>query len=711
MTIAQPLRTNLLGDQKAEDDKALLANFIETPEYRSIIESKDSCVVVGRRGTGKSAIFLKLQSHWTQGSKQNQIIAIAPEDDQTIYFRSLQKDFIGHYNFIRPISRNLWKYGILLELLSKIHRDYKCKSLVESDQTLNEHLKKWRSINDSPFLTKITTIAKPLLKNRDLEDIVGELPSLLEIRKIEDKILNLLSQTKNNFLVLIDKLDEGYENDISGTAIISGIIACASELNKKHTNLRIVVFLRDNILRGLKLHDPDYTRNIEGEVLTLHWDTFRLLNLSAKRLKTTFNLNVEKDQKIWDRCTANTGEHNEIQGIDGFKKCLQFTLYRPRDLLSLLNKAFYFALAENREVITYSDIERTAHEISKNRFDDLIKEYKQIFPSIPYATAIFSQGNPEMMYGDAIQLLDAVDFSDDGAANEEVKIIQSDGVVRSLYSVGFLGVHDENSNTFIFCHDGKAPNRDFKFEEKILIHPCYWIALNLSKSALKSEEMEQINDEYEIKVESISPELRNQKIGSLITEVSSLSIGAEDSKHFEEWVFKAIQIVFARHLSNIEKHPNGSATQRRDVIGTNNLSSNVWQSISQHYQVRQVIFEVKNYQNIGRDEYRQMITYLHNSYGRLGFIVTRDDDPELKKGGELDWVRETYTSHNKLIIRLSYKFLTKMLSKLRSPEKHDVVDDALSNILDKYERTYLSLPSTTNVRKNNKPRAAKSIVK
>ena len=85
MTIAQPLRTNLLGDQKAEDDKALLANFIETPEYRSIIESKDSCVVVGRRGTGKSAIFLKLQSHWTQGSKQNQIIAIAPEDDQTIY--------------------------------------------------------------------------------------------------------------------------------------------------------------------------------------------------------------------------------------------------------------------------------------------------------------------------------------------------------------------------------------------------------------------------------------------------------------------------------------------------------------------------------------------------------------------------------------------------------------------------------------------------
>jgi hypothetical protein len=699
MITTQPLRTNLLGDHKAEDDKNLLENFVETPEYRSIIESKDSCVVVGRRGTGKSAIFIKLQNQWLQGGKQNHIVAIAPEDNQTIYFRSLCKEFITTYNFIRPVSRYLWKYGILLELLTKISHDYKSKSLIESDPALHEHLKKWKS-TDSPFLLKITAIAKPLLKNKDIEEIIGELPSLLEIRMLENKISHIFSQVKNNSLVLIDKLDEGYENDLAGAAIISGIIACVSEFNKQYENLRIVVFLRDNILRSLKLYDPDYTRNIEGEVLTLHWDTYRLLNLSSKRLKTTFNLNVEKDQRIWDRCTANTGGDNEIQGIDGFKKCLQFTLYRPRDLLSLLNKAFYFARTENRDVITYADIERTANEISKNRFDDLIKEYRQIFPSIPYATSIFSQGNPEMTYGEAIQLLDSVNSNNDGAALEEIKIIQSDGIVRSLYSVGFLGVHDEHSNTFIFCHDGKAPNRDFQPDEKILIHPCYWIALNLSKSALKSEEMEQINDEYEIKVESISPELRNQKIGALISEVSSISLGNSDSRSFEEWVFKSIQIVFARHLSNIEKHPNGNSTQRRDVIGTNTLSSKLWQSISHHYQVRQVIFEVKNYQNIGRDEYRQMNSYLHNSYGKLGFIVTRDDEPDLKKGGELDWVRETYTSHGKLIIRLSYKFLIKMLSKLRNPEKHDVVDDALGNILDKYERTYLSLPSTTTARKS-----------
>ena len=89
-----------------------------------------------------------------------------------------------------------------------------------------------------------------------------------------------------------------------------------------------------------------------------------------------------------------------------------------------------------------------------------------------------------------------------------------------------------------------------------------------------------------------------------------------------------------------------------------------------------------------------MLSYLHDRYGNLGFIVTRDDDDNLRSGSELDWVRETYTSHKKLIVRLSAKFLQRLLSKLRSPEKHDAVDKAVNGLLDQYERRYLGLPSS-----------------
>lgn len=158
------------------------------------------------------------------------------------------------------------------------------------------------------------------------------------------------------------------------------------------------------------------------------------------------------------------------------------------------------------------------------------------------------------------------------------------------------------------------------------------------------------------------------------------------------------QNCICRTFNNVEKKVNGDAIQRRDIVGTNTGKSDAWARIEKDYRVRQVVFEVKNYASVGRDEYRQMSSYLHSMYGRLGFIVTRDNEEALRAGPELDWVREIYSTDDKLIIRLSYKFFTRLLSKLRNPEKHDAVDNALNAILDMYERSYLSLQTTRTKR-------------
>ena len=304
-----------------------------------------------------------------------------------------------------------------------------------------------------------------------------------------------------------------------------------------------------------------------------------------------------------------------------------------------------------------------------------------------------------MSYSEAILLLDTLHTRISAGEKErkellDLVILKSDGILRALYSVGFIGTHDASSNTFTFCHDGRNPDREFDQTDKILIHPCYWIALNLSKNALAPDEAKQINDEYEIKVTSATPKIRAQKIGALIAEIGNIEEGKEQASDFEQWALTAIQTVFAGHLSNVEIKPNGSGVQRRDIVGTNLNKTDAWLRINKDYEVRQVVFEAKNYKEIGADEYRQLSTYLHGQYGNLGFIVTRDDDDNPWAGRELDWVKEIYTTQKKLIIRLSYKFLTKLLGKLRNIEKHDVVDHALSALLDNYERRYLSLQST-----------------
>ena len=372
--------------------------------------------------------------------------------------------------------------------------------------------------------------------------------------------------------------------------------------------------------------------------------------------------------------------------------------------MSLLNQAFYNAGREERRTIVLRDLEKTAKVISNSRLDDLKKEYGSVFPSLTAAISTFEDGSPETTYAEAIGNLDALSsvissLSAGVSAEQDYAILRSDGVLRSLYSVGFVGTHDANSNTFTFCHDGRQPDREFASVDRILVHPCYWIALNLSRNAFSAEEAEEINDEYEIKVTSVSPEIRARRIGSLIAGLGHIKVGRDDAEKFEDWALKAVQTVFAGHLSNVECKPNGPGVQRRDIVGTNLAKSNAWSRIERDYGVRQVVFEVKNFQGVGSDEYRQMATYLNGTYGRMGFLITRDDEENLHSGSELDWVRELYHSERKLIIRLSYKFFERTLSKLRNPEKHDAVDSALAGILDTYERRYLSSTSTRTVHK------------
>lgn len=63
-------KSNPFGDTTAENDKKMLSSaFIETADFRTLIETDDRTIVVGRRGTGKSALFIQLNEHWKKDKK------------------------------------------------------------------------------------------------------------------------------------------------------------------------------------------------------------------------------------------------------------------------------------------------------------------------------------------------------------------------------------------------------------------------------------------------------------------------------------------------------------------------------------------------------------------------------------------------------------------------------------------------------------------
>lgn len=687
-----PVRPNALGDTTAENDTAMLVDaFVATADFRTLIESDDRTVVVGRRGTGKSALYLQLQRYW-KDDKKAIVLCFSPEDSEIIGFRSLLKPFSTSFNLARASTRLLWRYAMLMEIANYFKGNYKVSHLIKDDELINQHLLRWNATKGN-LLTRCRAIAKAFLSLQSPEEAVGDLPGNLDLSQIEERVLDVIGRSDRRFILLMDRLDEGYEPDPVGIGIITGLVYASIELNKRSGKIRPIIFLRDNIYRAVAKEDPDYSRNIEGQVMRLHWDWAQLLVLATSRMKVSFKINLEKDQRIWDRCTAG-----DLQGRDGFKRCLQFTLYRPRDLLSLLNEAYFCASRDGRSTAVLSDLEYAARAISVARLEDLWKEYQKVFPSIQFMTNAFANGEPEFRATDASELLESVvsnlkDESEHSVASD-IRLLEVSGVLQGLYSVGFLGVHEAANSAFTFCHDGRTPDKAFIDDERLLIHPCYWLGLNLSRNALKPEEAEDITDEYEIKVQSITPEIRKTKIGQMISQLESIPTGKDGEREFENWCLEVLRIIFASHLTNIEPHPNGAAVQRRDIVGRNRESTEFWKRVRLDYKVRQVIFEAKNYSDIGASEYRQLQSYLTPPYGELGFLITRDPDENLRSGRDLDWVKEMHQSHNVVLIKLAARFLCKILQKLRNPEKHDAVDHQMSALLDTYERNYLSIKST-----------------
>ncbi|MFW8172090.1 hypothetical protein, partial [Klebsiella pneumoniae] len=82
--------------------------------------------------------------------KATNIIAIAPEDYQTIGFRGLFKNFEVKYSYVRSVAKMLWKYGLLMEMLTHLSKSFKTKDKIRDDPIVQNHIKKW-SVSNKDF--------------------------------------------------------------------------------------------------------------------------------------------------------------------------------------------------------------------------------------------------------------------------------------------------------------------------------------------------------------------------------------------------------------------------------------------------------------------------------------------------------------------------------------------------------------------------------
>jgi hypothetical protein len=681
-----PNKENKLGDVTAEDDSRMLSRaFYQTSDYDALTEGNNKTIIIGRRGAGKTALCLRLEQYWKQKTRHHSFSQSA-EKDQIYGVRSELARFSGDYDQTRTAVEICWMYLLLLGCARSLSTHPRFASAPTANWLRNKIKSLYDPNRDVGY--NLSSIMREGFGDEVSPDkIIAKLADKLELGQLKSALVDVFQETRVPVSVLIDKLDEGYQPDKIGIGLVSGIIHGTIQLNRKYPDLMPIVFVRDNMFRAVAEQDDNFTRDIEGGALKLHWGEKELLGLVAARLRVAFDFKDDNDLRTWNDFVLG-----DLRGEKGFRHVLNLTLYRPRDLIALLNKAFSNAVRENRTKIHFSDIEASAGSFSFTRLEDLIKEYRDIYPSLFLFTDAFKGKNASFKKLELEKILIeilATDISDPEIATDLSIIKDCSTAIHNLYSIGFLGIRDPG-RPYQFCHDGSS--QDFKTSNstEFLVHPSYWRALSISSETISEEVVQEIHDEFDIERGAVSIDYRNVRISNLLKQYTKIPSGKDGANEFEKWCFDVIQIVFSGVLKNIELKPNKNATQRRDIVARNTGNSEFWGNLKSRFEVDQVLFEIKNYDNLEGDDYRQVNSYLKGAYGHSGFIISRSEQLEPNKDRDLKWIREFYLDSDKrLIIRISSKHFYRFLEKLKKPENYHYVDEQLCKLVDNYLRRWL----------------------
>ena len=696
---------NILGAARAEIDSRMLDQaFLETSDFRVLKDTDHFSFIVGRRGTGKTALFLQLSKVFND-DRRIFFHEVKPEEHDSLALVSIIENIgLISYNSVRASARVLWRTSMLISVGQDLCRHWKYSSTADV-QWLRSY------IGDKKELLKCNEIQRctALLNQASIGDLLpdqipGKIATVYEISRLEKEVRKGLEAVGSRAVFLFDGLDEGWLPQKIPTAVLGGLAIAVAGFGDNELPIHGELFIRDNIFRLLASLDNDFSRHIEGNTLRLNWTQDSLLELIANRLRIFLDLpGIENNVRIWNRFA-----HKELKDRAGFQRCLQHTLFRPRDLLVLLNQAAVHAAREGRQAIIESDVDETSKQISIDRLTDLQKEYEGVFPGLRRIVKSFYGINAFRTIREVRAQLDELikDESYRFVESADIALLGTgSNIIDALYSVGFLGLEDPATGTISFCHDGARSSISRVAADRLIaIHPCYWRALDAVETNLAPNVKVAMFDDYETKANPQLADMRARRLGQLVTELPEYPEGTEGANDFEEWVSRACKVLFAGSLANFKLNPAPDGNKGRDLVATNLAEDGFWMRVLKEYGCRQAIFKIENLGALRPEHFRQALSYSVEQRGRLVFIVYRTNEEGLDIRGR-GVVKEIWDQHEKMIVPLPSGILIRCLKKSRNPKRLDYWERALEKRIDTFEQGYTSSRHKQKRRRKKRKRA------
>ena len=347
--------TNWKLEAKLED----IHRYFYPTQATDLIANGSRCYVIGRKGTGKTAIAEHL--HQEVG-----------------YYRFSQKltfknfPFNELYNLQNTKFRapnqyiTLWKYLIYSSVAKMMSRNENIDSTLRSklaniysddlEQSLPRTITKWTSSNFE-FKILATGVSTGLARSTNKNDV----PWIDKVEILEKMIIDQIDDSF--YFIIFDELDEDYKDTIEHerreqyTSLLTSLFKAVQDVKSifraSHFKLLPIIFLRDDIYSVMQDPDKNKWRDLS---IDLDWNVEKIKKLIAFRISRAIDPNgdilsfPEAWTKVFTEQLVKYGL-KQRKRIPAFDFITRSSHIRPRDYVRYMQICADMALEQDFDTV------------------------------------------------------------------------------------------------------------------------------------------------------------------------------------------------------------------------------------------------------------------------------------------------------------------------------------------------------------------------
>ena len=473
------------GRDDAEHDLAdglLRKGFLPTEAYEEAL-SGPKTLVIGRKGSGKSAICVRLTM---DGVRRGATVLITPDDAAGSEIRRFElqgltnetaKSVVWRYVFAVQAARHITdhakaEHGLRLPRSVRALRRFLKDNgeLADSDRLYDRVVAGTRGLQSTLSLeafgfkasVELRTSSEGARASRQIEVLEsGVAAAFADLR---------CTESHEPLLLLVDQLEQVWAADEDSAAMVIGLLLASKHIAGAFGRaVRCVLFVRSDIYDALRFSDGD---KFHGDERRIDWSVQALRQIALNRATASLGRDVSEDE-LWSEIFPGI-----VGGEDTATYLLSHALPRPRDIIQFLNACRDAAVQQAHTQIQPEDVLRATLIFSQWKLGDLAREYRVTYPYLERIFVLFQNAGYVVTRSAICQRFEYARGALQESFPRYADVLTPNGIIEALYGVSFLGVL--RNGDVVYAGGSEPPIQPH--EDEFHIHPCFRAALNATQS-------------------------------------------------------------------------------------------------------------------------------------------------------------------------------------------------------------------------------------